>query len=226
MDPPSLYHGITGALYWDGDTAFARAAARAGAVRADAPLTHAPAELSGRFWDICWVERWRVAHGQLATAGRAIARLRSPVPLRRDVADSARSAEFGTLCADVLEATVATLRHQPGAALLVSRLNDRLRTAPPGWTDGDNLAVARLLQTHGNVAEALAAVRRRRFDLVPVFLSTYLREEGRLAALTGDTTGAIAAYRHFLTLQAHPEPSRAAGVERVRAELGRLTQTQ
>ena len=61
---------------------------------------------------------------------------------------------------------------------------------------------------------------------MPVFLSTYLREEGRLAALTGDTTGAIAAYRHFLTLQAHPEPARAAVVERVRAELGRLTQTQ
>jgi predicted TPR repeat methyltransferase len=72
--------------------------------------------------------------------------------------------------------------------------------------------------------EALAAVRRRRFDLVPVFLSTYLREEGRLAALTGDTTGAIAAYRHFLTLQAHPEPARAERVERIRSELSRLTQ--
>ena len=47
----SLYHGITGALYWDGDTAFARATARAGAARADAPLTRVPAELSGRFWD-------------------------------------------------------------------------------------------------------------------------------------------------------------------------------
>jgi hypothetical protein len=76
------------------------------------------------------------------------------------------------------------------------------------------------------VADALAAVRRRRFDLVPVFLSTCLREEGRLAALTGDTTGAIAAYRHFLTLQAHPEPARVAGVEHVRSELGRLTQPQ
>ncbi len=221
-----FYHGITGELYWDGDTAYARATARAGAVRADAPLTRVPRELGGQFWQTCWVERWRVAHGDLATTDRAIARLRSPVTLWRGLADSARTAEFGTLCADVLEATVATLRHRPGAALLVSRLNDRLRTAPPGWTDGDNLAVARLLEAHGNVVEALGAVRRRRFDLVPVFLSTYLREEGRLAALTGDTTGAIAAYRHFLTLQAHPEPARAAVVERVRAELGRLTQTQ
>jgi tRNA A-37 threonylcarbamoyl transferase component Bud32/tetratricopeptide (TPR) repeat protein/TolB-like protein len=219
-----FYHGITGELYWDGDAALARATALGGAARADAPLTRVPGELAGQLWDICWVERWRVAHGELATSDRAIARLRSPVPPSRDVADSSRTAEFGTLCADVLDATVATLEHRPDAGLLVSHLEDRLRTVPPGWTDGDNLAVARLLEAHGNVAGALAAVRRRRFDLVPVFLSTYLREEGRLAALAGDTTGSIAAYRRFLTLQAHPEPSRAAGVERVRSELSRLAQ--
>ena len=60
---------------------------------------------------------------------------------------------------------------------------------------------------NGEVPGALAAVRRRRFDLVPVFLSTYLREEGRLPALAGDTAGAVSAYRHHLTLQAHPEPA-------------------
>ena len=41
-----FYHGITGELYWDGDTAYARATARAGAVRADAPLTRVPRELA------------------------------------------------------------------------------------------------------------------------------------------------------------------------------------
>jgi hypothetical protein len=221
-----FYHGITGELYWDGDTAFARAIARAGAVRADAPLTQVPRELGSQFWQMCWVERWRVAHGQLARAGKTIARLRSPVTLWQDVADSARTSGFGTLCADLLEATVATIEHRPGAALLVTRLNDRLRTVPPGWTDGDNLAVAHLLEAHGNVAEALAAVRRRRFDLVPVFLSTYLREEGRLAALAGDTTGAIVAYRHFLILQAHPEPARIARLEEIKSDLGRLMQAR
>jgi serine/threonine-protein kinase len=221
-----FYHGITGELYWDGDTAFARATAQAGMARADAPLTRVPRELGSQFWQMCWVERWRVAHGRLAMAGKTIARLRSPVTLWQDAADSSRTAEFGTLCADVLEATVATVEHRPGAALLVTRLNDRLRTVPPGWTDGDNLAVARLLEAHGNVADALAAIRRRRFDLVPVFLSTYLREEGRLAALAGDTIGAIAAYRHFLILQSHPEPARVARLEQIRSELGRLMRTE
>ncbi len=72
-----FYHGITGELYWDGDTAFARTTARGGAARADAPLTRVPRELSGQFWQMCWVERWRVAHGQLVTTDRAIARLRT-----------------------------------------------------------------------------------------------------------------------------------------------------
>jgi hypothetical protein len=76
------------------------------------------------------------------------------------------------------------------------------------------------------VADALAAIRRRRFDLVPVFLSTYLREEGRLAALAGDTIGAIAAYRHFLILQSHPEPARVARLEQIRSDLGRLMRTE
>ncbi len=218
----SVYQGITGELYWDGDSAQARATARAWAVRADAPLTRIAGELSGQFWNICWVERWRLAHGELGTVSRALARLRSPVPMVHDVADSTRTAEFGTLCADILEASLATIQRKPDAGLLVSRLNDRLRTVPPGWTDGDNLAVARLLEANGNIPDALAAVRRRRFDLVSVFLSTYLREEGRLAALAGDTAGAITAFQHFLTLQAHPEPARAPLVEQVRAALARL----
>jgi hypothetical protein len=33
------------------------------------------------------------------------------------------------------------------------------------------------------------------------YLSTFLREEGRLAALTGDTAGAIRAYQHYLALR-------------------------
>jgi tetratricopeptide (TPR) repeat protein len=218
-----FFHGITGELYWDGDSALARTEAQTGAVRADASLTRVPRELGAQFWDICWVERWRLAHGELGNTRRAIARLRTPVRMGDGgVADSSRTAELGTLCADVLEASLATVKHEPNAPLLVSRLNDRLRAVPPGWTYGDNLAVARLLEAGGNYTDALAAVRRRSFDTVPVYLSTYLREEGRLAALAGDTAGAIRAYRQYLVLMAHPEPAVAPRVERIRAELARL----
>jgi hypothetical protein len=37
-------------------------------------------------------------------------------------------------------------------------------------------------------------------------LPAFLRQEGRLAALAGDTTGALQAYDKYLTLRAAPEP--------------------
>ena len=56
----------------------------------------------------------------------------------------------------------------------------------------------------------------------PYFMTTFLREEGRLAALTGDTAGAMRAYRHYLGLRYDPEPRLVPQVEWVRRELARL----
>jgi hypothetical protein len=56
----------------------------------------------------------------------------------------------------------------------------------------------------------------------PFYLTTFLQEEGRLAALTGDTAGAIRAYQHYLALRPNPEPEVKPEVERVRGELARL----
>jgi len=49
-----------------------------------------------------------------------------------------------------------------------------------------------------------------------------LREEGRLAALTGDRAGALVAYRHYLGLRSNPEPRIKPEVEQVRRELAAL----
>ena len=54
------------------------------------------------------------------------------------------------------------------------------------------------------------------------FLSTVVREEGRLAALTGDKAGAIAAYQMYLRFRSNPEPSLVPERERVEAELAKL----
>jgi hypothetical protein len=37
-------------------------------------------------------------------------------------------------------------------------------------------------------------------------LPAFLREEGRLAALAGDTAGAIRAYDEYLVMRTHPDP--------------------
>ena len=55
-------------------------------------------------------------------------------------------------------------------------------------------------------------------------LSTFLREEGRLAALTGDTVGAVRAYRHYLALRTNPEREVKPEVDSVRAVLARLSE--
>ena len=45
---------------------------------------------------------------------------------------------------------------------------------------------------------------------------------GRLAALTGDKAGAIAAYQMYLRFRSNPEPSLVPERERVEAELAKL----
>ena len=89
-----------------------------------------------------------------------------------------------------------------------------------------NLLLARLWEKEGDLPRALKAVRRRSgaFPIGPNFMTTFLREEGRLAALTGDTLSAIRAYRHYLGLRHDPEPAVRPAVERVRRELGVLTE--
>ena len=86
-----------------------------------------------------------------------------------------------------------------------------------------NLVVARLKESEGDFPAALAAVRRREyFTSRAAFLSTYLREEGRLASRVGDREGALVAYRHFLALRSSPERALERDTALVRAEVRRL----
>ena len=67
-----------------------------------------------------------------------------------------------------------------------------------------------------------SAVRRGGFYLSDVLISSYLREEGRLAALAGDRAGAIRAFQRYLDLRPDPDPELKPQVDAVRAELARL----
>ena len=77
--------------------------------------------------------------------------------------------------------------------------------------------------SQGDRRAALMTVRRRTYSYhLTDYLAEHLREEGRLAALTGDSVGAIRAYRHYLALRSDPEPALRPAVEAVRAELAKL----
>jgi hypothetical protein len=86
-----------------------------------------------------------------------------------------------------------------------------------------NLIAAHLYHQQGSLPQALAAVRRRVFDLDPnpLYL-TYHLEEARLAALSGDREGAIRAYRRYLAIRSGAEPRLESQIAQVRAELEAL----
>jgi hypothetical protein len=214
---------ITDALYWDGDSGIAATAVRERG-RGTRVLASNAEDRRSQYDDICFVQQWRLAHGELGAVRPEIARLRAAVVpgISRD--DSASVAVNTSMCADLLEAWLATAALQPNTAELVARLDSLATHGAEGWwREGWNLVLARLLERQGNLPRALATVRRREYGLhTPPYLSTYLREEGRLAALAGDTAGAIGAYQHYLALRSNPEPALKPGTEQVRAELARL----
>jgi serine/threonine-protein kinase len=154
---------------------------------------------------ICVMERWRLTRGDTRTARAAIGRL-------------AAGGAWG--CRVVLEAQLAAAEHRPDAEAAFNRLDSLFLAGGgrPEWV----IEVARWREADGDVAAALRTSRQCRQYAQFQNLSYCLREEGRLATLAGDRTGAIEAYRHYLELRFNPEPSVRPEVDRVRAMLARL----
>lgn len=209
---------IEDALFWDGkpedgDEALARL------VPLEATPEH-PGSLDALQEVRCWAEQWRLHRGDDAQTEESVRRIAAH-------GENPRSpGAFARLCTLLLEAVAADLRGRPDAPDRLEALDALLRTAPPVPTallHGANLTAARLFEAQGDRERALAAVRRRYhlyWHPAPVFLSTMLREEGRLALLVGDPEGAGRAYRHFLALRSDPEPELRREVDEVRAILG------
>ncbi len=217
------------AIYAGGGPAAAGAAARVLAGFADRPAARDGDERAEQYADLCTLTQWRLWRGEVGGAAAAIARLR-----RSSLAtDSAETDAQNDWCAIALEALLAVTGRRPDAAPALARFDSLMRAGPrPLETSRSNLfrsfssanlMLARLHEARGDLAAALAAARRRPYHGGGVvLLAAYLREEGRLAALTGDRQGAVRAYEHYLALRPAPAPAVAPEVARVRAELARL----
>jgi len=211
VDPgPDLQRGyaIRYALWWDGDSLAGAGAAQATQLSLSPSARATTAEDRGtvafrRFS----LALWRLSHGDTTGASEAI----------RHNREERRHPQ-----ADLLDALLAGIVRRPDAAAVLARLDSTALLGCCSLPHVINLVSARLHERAGDLPGALAAIRRGRWLFPPQYLSTYLREEGRLATITADTAGAIAAYRHYLTLRSTPEPSLQPAADSVRAELAQL----
>jgi serine/threonine-protein kinase len=219
--PFEALFSVIEALYWDGDSALASAAARERARFADAPIAAGAAPDPSQALDLCTVSLWRMAQGQHITLDEAVKKLRR---IRAPLDNYATASS--PICAAILEAQLAEARRRPEAAAAVERLDSLMLSGPtqnPYLVLAGNLTVARLRLASGDRTGALAATRRRiNFYINVAGLSTLLRMEGQLAAAVGDTAGAIRAYRHYLALRTDPEPVLQPAVRQVRTALQAL----
>jgi len=214
---------ILDALYWNGDSATAARAVQERVPLADAALSGTAEARAEQLSDICVVEQWRLWHGQAASAPEAVRKLRN-FSTTNDASERVAAAHY---CAALLEGMAAVVGDRPDARETVARLDSLWQTGVAGLPTWLNklspLVISRLYEAIGDVPGALAAIRRREFYLRHAqYFASYVREEGRLAALVGDREGAIRAYQHYLALRDDPEPSVQPEVDAVRAELATL----
>jgi hypothetical protein len=213
--------GVFDALYADGDTANAVRLIPKFVPYAEAPRGATRADRAVQYGATCWLEQWRLAHGDTRSAARAVSRLRSAA----EPADSFTTVGEAHLCAAMLDAWIATVSERPDADQARLALDSLMRTAPPFWIPYQgavpaNQLLARLFAAVGDTTRALAAIRRYQKDYgFDVLRAKNLRLEGRLAAAVGDTSGAIRAYRAYLILRSHPEPLLVPQRDSVRSEL-------
>ena len=172
----------------------------------------------------CCLEQFAAAQAALAT-GRLTPARRAVADIRRFRAPNGEARTFEL----ILEAQIAAREHATDAS---ARLN-RLDSAMVNWHDWmivshlyGILIAARLHEERQEYAAALSAIRRLPGWFVEPQMVPYHRDEGRIAALAGDTAGAIRAYRRYLRIRADAEPRLQPEVRRVQAELAALLRSR
>lgn len=216
---------VVSAIFWDGDsTAAAEAVARRRPEAGKIAQAHGDPE-SSAFMDNCTTGLWDAAAADWSRVTRAVHALAEARGIR-----PMSVAMYITICKAILDAQLAAGLHQPDALTSLTRLDSLMINAYPAGGPylvlAGNLTASRLFENAGNLPAALAAVRRRTYlhdSFGAAGLSTMLREEGRLAALTGDREEAIRAYQHYLRLRRNAEPRLAPQVAEVRRALAELT---
>lgn len=213
------------ALYWNADTTTVpEALARLDEIAAEAPGDDYRSR-GDRLLAICIAAQWNAGRGFSEGPREALREMRLEV--ENDAYPPIE--EAARFCISAVEALLPGPAGLPDAAA-VDRFETLLRTGPDTWDQLSRpgaLILAHLRERQGDLEGAAAAIRARASQIgaSASYMSTLLREEGRLSELAGDVDGAIRAYRSYLSLRDDPEPTVWAEVERIRREIQRLEES-
>jgi tetratricopeptide (TPR) repeat protein len=193
-------------LFWDGDSLAAAKAAREVQQIAAQP---APSDAAGNSMHaraVCLDGVWHVTRGDDAYAQGVAQWLRMSIAS----ADTTIAASAGRVCLKLLETVALTHRGDSAAPAALASLDSLSRTGPVFWQAIPlNLIIATLYERMGDLPAAVAALHRRPYWYGvfsgPSYLTSYLEREGRLRLALGDTSGAIAAFEHYLLLRDAPD---------------------
>jgi DNA-binding SARP family transcriptional activator len=212
---------VLDALYGRGDSAAGAAAAtRLAELTAASPLA-VPATWDSWLANACVASQWRLARRDTTRVRATIEILRSHPHLDPSI----RVSTTPLACAELLDAGLAVVTRRDARAQLtrVGALVFTPQVAGDAATYAP-LLMARLFEAVGDPVTALSSIRRRGHPAAwPRYIAAMWREEGRLAALTGDGEGARAAYEHFLRYRNEPSAAADSDAARIRGELARLT---
>ncbi len=182
------------ALYWNGVLEDTALMLRMADSTARAPFGPSAAEQRDQLVTACRLARWRLARGETGGVAFLLQRLETGLTM----GDSVVADGASPLCTIMVRAMLAVRQGRTDAKAQVERV-DSILLSNPNRNDYrvnrhlSNVIVAGLLDELGEPEQALAALQRLGGA---EFWSTMLREEGRLAALTGDRERAIRAYTH------------------------------
>jgi hypothetical protein len=210
---------VLNAVYDDGDTAQASAAARELAALTSTSRQAAPTLSETWVADACVVAQWRLWRGDTSGVRQTITSLRAyagPQP-------AGIGGASGPACAALLDGWLAVTTRGRAARPMLARLDSLVFTP---LVAGDlasyaPLLLARLHERLGDDAMARRALERRPAMLGwPRYQAAMLLQDARLASRARDVIAARAAYGSYVALRDDADAPLQGEVERARRELG------
>jgi len=169
--------------------------------------------------------RTEAEHAADATAARCFLALADVVAGTHPVVDTTGFDRSAPYCAWAISVSAIPLDSGAMTTSALSRADSVLRQGlfTSNFLEGyEAKLLARAWERASNLPRALAAIRYRQVGFFAAETPWNLPEEGRLAALVGDTTGAIHAYQQWLQITRDAEPYLTPKRDSVRAALARL----